>query len=375
MAEGPLNFLVEAPPQIDRHLRAITLLNTSVVVVFVLCLSFISVHILLMPFIHRKRMRVSDERAIFYIFVVFLCSSCCFIKTADSLGVPPVSTTTTTTRCSRSARTRLSHVTPSLQARRRRYDDDDYYDEDDEDDFFNDNRQSSSRRRRSPSIVDNLGEVDAGRQDGGFNLPSSFGRRSGWRLPESVSKALLAGVFILGVGLGVTVDSAINTNPRDLASRDAVDQAAPNPNLCATYGASAMAFDQRVFVSFNPFNVYVAQADVKPACVLRPANVVSVLKDRKLINDAEVRACKQNMNTWAFVGDLGDMPQLSCVYKSADAQNEFLSNPKYGIGEDVYDDDRAQMMESTMKQSSGKIVKGTMTEAQKELIRSQAGLN
>jgi len=59
-------------------------------------------------------------------------------------------------------------------------------------------------------------------------------------------------------------------------------------------GASAMAFDQRVFVSFNPFNVYVAQADVKPACVLRPSNVVPILRDKKLINDKEVFACKSN---------------------------------------------------------------------------------
>jgi hypothetical protein len=45
------------------------------------------------------------------------------------------------------------------------------------------------------------------------------------------------------------------------------------------------------------------------------------------------------MNTWAFVGDLDDRPQLSCVYKSQDAQNEFLSDPKLGLGEDVYDND------------------------------------
>jgi hypothetical protein len=51
-----------------------------------------------------------------------------------------------------------------------------------------------------------------------------------------------------------------------------------------------MAFDQRVFVSFNPFNVYVSQADVKPACVLREANVVPTLKSRGLINDDEVRS-------------------------------------------------------------------------------------
>ena len=36
--------------------------------------------------------------------------------------------------------------------------------------------------------------------------------------------------------------------------------------------------DQRVFVTFNPFNVYVTQADAKPGCVLRPANVVPLLQ-------------------------------------------------------------------------------------------------
>ena len=130
-----------------------------------------------------------------------------------------------------------------------------------------------------------------------------------------------------------------------------------------------MAFDQRVFVSFNPFNVYVAQADVKPACVLRPANVVPILRDKGLINDSEVRSCKANMNTWAFVWDLKNTPQLSCVYKSEDAQNEFLSDPRYGIGEDYLDDDRAKM------QSMGKNVKGKMTEGQKDLLQKTIKLD
>lgn len=232
-------------------------------------------------------------------------------------------------------------------------------DDDDDDDIINNNRPRRTRgdRRR---MVDDLGNY---RDRTGLDVPSSYGRRDGWRLPTSVSKSLLAGVFVLGIGLGVTVDSQVNTNPKDLASRDAIDNAAPNPNLCASLGASAMAFDQRVFVSFNPFNVYVSQADVKPACVLREANVVPVLKARGLINDDEVRSCKQNMNTWAFVGSLDDTPQLSCVYKSQDAQNEFLSNPKVGIGEDYLDDDRLM--------KTGKIVKGTLTEGQKDMVRDQ----
>ena len=51
-------------------------------------------------------------------------------------------------------------------------------------------------------------------------------------IPQGLSAALLMGTFVLGVGTGVTVDSAINTNPKDLASRDAIDKNAPNPKFC-----------------------------------------------------------------------------------------------------------------------------------------------
>ena len=280
---------------------------------------------------------------------------------------------------------------------RRRDDDYDNYDGDDDDfadgDGYDDDRYGryddgdarprggvnrgggGRRRRRHPPPADDLGTpplTGSSPDDTSLSIPSPFGRGdAGLRLPPSVSAALLAGVFVLGIGTGVTVDSQINTNPRDLASRDAVDKNAPNPTLCTTYGASAMAFDQRVFVSFNPFNVYVAQADVKPACVLRPANVVPILKERKLLNDDEIRGCKMNMNTWAFVGDLNDQPQLSCVYKSEDAQNEFLDDPKRGIGEDYLDDDyqRAMMMKKDVtKMKTGKMVKDTLTEGQMRSI-------
>ncbi len=53
---------------------------------------------------------------------------------------------------------------------------------------------------------------------------------------------------------------------------------------------------------------------------------------------AQVNVCKNGNNTWAYVGDINDKPQLSCVYQSDDAQNEFLSNPKVGLGQDYLDD-------------------------------------
>lgn len=103
------------------------------------------------------------------------------------------------------------------------------------------------------------------------------------------------------------------------------------PPICsgASMGSSAMVLDQRVFITFNPFNVYVTQADTKPGCVLRQSNVVNLLqKERQLVSEEEMELCKISYNTWAYVGDLNNKPQLNCVYQSDDAQNEFLSNPK-----------------------------------------------
>jgi Protein of unknown function (DUF3172) len=37
-----------------------------------------------------------------------------------------------------------------------------------------------------------------------------------------------------------------------------------------------MVVDERVFITFNPFSIYVAQADVKPGCVLRQSNFAQV---------------------------------------------------------------------------------------------------
>lgn len=87
----------------------------------------------------------------------------------------------------------------------------------------------------------------------------------------------------------------------------------------------------RVVMSTRPSHPP-SQADTKPGCVLRPSNVVEVLqRKRGLLTNDDVETCKGGMNTWGYVGDLNDHPQLSCVYQSDDAQNEFLSNPKVHI--------------------------------------------
>ena len=42
----------------------------------------------------------------------------------------------------------------------------------------------------------------------------------------------------------------------------------------------------------------------------------------------QVNQCVRNSNTFAFVGDLEKSPEVSCVYHSEDAENQFVRNPK-----------------------------------------------
>ncbi|GFR49397.1 hypothetical protein Agub_g11449, partial [Astrephomene gubernaculifera] len=143
---------------------------------------------------------------------------------------------------------------------------------------------------------------------------------------DSLSRALIAAAFITGLGIGVFFDSNMTLSPSNVASTEIVDRRTPNSELCMAYGYSAMAFDQRLFVSFNPFNVYVSQPEVKPGCILRRSNV-GVLENKKLVSQQQVESCKRSMNTFAFVGELDSSPQVSCVYHSEEAENQYLVNP------------------------------------------------
>lgn len=147
---------------------------------------------------------------------------------------------------------------------------------------------------------------------------------------SNLTKAFVAGAFILGMGAGIWFDSEVTFEPQNVASTVLVDTKTPNSEVCMANGYSSMVFDQRIFVSFNPFNVYVSQPEVKPGCVLRRANF-NVLESRGLVDSQQVQACKRNMNTFAFVGDLAGTPQVNCVYHSEEAENQFLRNPPKAV--------------------------------------------
>lgn len=147
-----------------------------------------------------------------------------------------------------------------------------------------------------------------------------------------VNLAILAAVFILGIGLGVVFSSTASFSPESVASREVIDRSAPNPELCQQYGASAITMDLRAFVTLNPFNVYVSQPQMEPGCVLRSTNW-AVLERNNLISGQQVNQCRQRMNTFAFTGDIetkGTEPKIDCVYQNDAAENLFLNQP--GIG-------------------------------------------
>ncbi len=139
--------------------------------------------------------------------------------------------------------------------------------------------------------------------------------------------AIMAGVLILGIGIGIAFSSTATLTPSNVASREFIDTKAPNPELCVQYGASAMVMDARLFVTLNPFNVYVAQPSMRPGCVIRQNNW-AILEQRKLVSSQQVNECKNRLNTFGFTGNLDtEKPDIRCIYQNDAAQNFFINQP------------------------------------------------
>lgn len=140
------------------------------------------------------------------------------------------------------------------------------------------------------------------------------------------SIAIWAAIFILGIGVGIAFSSTASLNPENVASREVIDRSVPNAELCVQYGASAIVTDMRVFLTLNPFNVFVTQPSMRPGCVLRQNNW-ALLEQKNLVNSEQVRDCKRRMNTFGFTGDLNSKPEIDCIYQNEAASNLFLNTP------------------------------------------------
>ena len=137
------------------------------------------------------------------------------------------------------------------------------------------------------------------------------------------SIALFGGIFVLGVGVGIVFSNDVSFTPENVASREIIDRSAPNAELCIQYGASAIVSDMRIFLTLNPFNVYVSQPRMQPGCVLRRNNWY-ILEQQGLLNKEEVGDCKNRMNTFGFTGPLEGSPKINCIYQNNAAGNLFL---------------------------------------------------
>lgn len=138
--------------------------------------------------------------------------------------------------------------------------------------------------------------------------------------------AVIAGVLVLGIGIGMAISSTATITPQNVASSEFIDRSAPNPEICIKFGASAMVTDLRVFVTLNPFRVFVTQPKMQPGCVLRTSNW-TLLRQRELITAEAERDCKHRMNTFGFTGNLDDNPEINCIYQNNSAENDFLNRP------------------------------------------------
>ena len=145
---------------------------------------------------------------------------------------------------------------------------------------------------------------------------------------DSQKIAIISAVLIIGIGVGAFFGYSANFSSESVASRVVIEESVANPEVCAQYGAGAIAVDLRAFVTLNPFKVFISQPLMQPGCVLR-SNNWAVLESRGLLDSQESRECKRRMNTFGYTGDIeqsSSEPKIDCVYENDSARNLFLEN-------------------------------------------------
>ena len=135
--------------------------------------------------------------------------------------------------------------------------------------------------------------------------------------------AVLAGVLVVGIGVGSAVTSTTQGNQGNIASSQQLDMAVPDPEFCRQWGASAFVVDVEMYTTMNPSSSFVTQPKLQPGCVIRRENW-TVLRKEGAITAAQERECKQRMNTFAYIGSIRDKPVVRCVYQTDISENKFI---------------------------------------------------
>jgi hypothetical protein len=146
--------------------------------------------------------------------------------------------------------------------------------------------------------------------------------------------AVLAGVLVVGIGIGSAVTSTTQGTQGNIASGQQLDMAVPDPEFCKQWGASAFVMDVEMYTTMNPSSSFVTQPTLQPGCVIRRENW-SVLQKEGAVTAAQMRDCKQRMNTFAYIGSIRDKPVVRCVYQTDISGNKFQSPGVAGAADDA----------------------------------------
>ncbi len=185
-------------------------------------------------------------------------------------------------------------------------------------DRYRSNPNSRSDRYQSSNPRLNPSSRNAGGTGGSISLNSG-------------SVAVLAGVLVVGVGIGSAITSTTQGGQGNIASQQQLDMAVPDPEFCRQWGASAFVIDVEMYTTLNPSTSFVTQPALQPGCVIRRENW-TVLQKQGAISNEDVRECKQRMNTFAYIGSIRDNPVVRCVYQADVNENKFITK---GLAEDA----------------------------------------
>ncbi len=191
------------------------------------------------------------------------------------------------------------------------------------DDRYGDEAYGRSGRRPEPRQGPGGGKGGSGGQGGpGGNGPFQF---------NVGTLAILAGVLVVGIGIGTGLSSTTQGDQGNIASSQQLDMAVPDPEFCRQWGASAFVMDVELYTTMNPSSSFVTQPELKAGCVIRRENW-SVLQKEGAVTAEQMRQCKQRMNTFAYIGSVKDKPIVRCVYQTDISQNKFLTK---GVADDT----------------------------------------
>ena len=69
---------------------------------------------------------------------------------------------------------------------------------------------------------------------------------------NTLTAAVLAGVLIVGIGIGSAVTSTTAGDQGNIASSQQLDMAVPDPEFCQQWGASAYVMDVEMYTTMRP---------------------------------------------------------------------------------------------------------------------------